>query len=160
MMRIWYKLSFPFILLMTIFSNQGIAQVADSTKTSKTSKKAIKKKEVDSDPIPKGGYPAFKRYLSKNIKYPPAAKEAKAKGVVYVRITIDEDGKMSEVEVIEDKVGYGCAEEAIRVLKNWPKKWKPAKVNGISVKKQLSFPIKFVDPAPEQTDKEDKIIIR
>jgi len=98
---------------------------------------------VDEWPEPPGGTEAFYAYLSKHIKMPKKAVVANAQGIIYINIVISKDGSITDVKVRKDPVGYGCAEEAIRVLKKMPR-WKPGKLKGVIVAVRYSVPIKFV----------------
>ena len=52
---------------------------------------------------------------------------------------VEKDGSLSEFKVVKD-LGYGSADEAIRVLKLSPK-WIPASENGKPVRVMYSLPI-------------------
>jgi TonB family protein len=69
---------------------------------------------------PKGGFVKFEEYVSKNISYPAAALENGVKGVVIVEFSVDKNGKLSDFKVVQS-LGYGCDEEAVRLLKEGPK---------------------------------------
>ena len=80
-------------------------------------------------------------YLSKNIHYPDAAREANIEGRVIVKFVVNEDGSISDVQVVRG-IGSGCDEEAKRVVMAMPK-WKPGKQNGKAVKVYFTQPISF-----------------
>jgi protein TonB len=96
---------------------------------------------VEDPPQFPGGEEELFKYLGKSIQYPPMAKDAGVSGVVYVTFVVNEDGSISDVEVLRG-IGAGCDKEAIRVVKNMPK-WKPGKQRGKSVKVQFNLPIRF-----------------
>lgn len=79
-----------------------------------------------------GGQLEWKRYLQKNLQYPPSAIEKGNESIVRVQFVVDTDGNISEVEALNDP-GDGLAEEAVRIIKKGPK-WKPAEQNGRKVK--------------------------
>lgn len=98
--------------------------------------------EIVEDPAtPKGGYEAFYAYVSKNMRYPRRAIEVAASGKVYVRFIIDKDGTITNTEVVRG-IGFGCDDEAIRVLAGAPK-WNPGKQRGRPVKQRMIIPITF-----------------
>lgn len=97
---------------------------------------------VEEMPAFPGGEEALFKYLGENIKYPPMAKDAGIKGIVYVTFVVKEDGSVKDVKVLRG-IGGGCDEEAIRVVKAMPK-WKPGKQRGKSVRVQYNLPIRFV----------------
>lgn len=80
-------------------------------------------------------------YLSKNIRYPEAAREANISGRVVVNFTVNEDGAITDIKVLRG-IGGGCDEEAKRVVAGMPK-WKPGKQNGRAVKVSYNLPISF-----------------
>lgn len=88
-----------------------------------------------------GGDNAFSAYLVKSIRYPQDAKSAAIRGKVYVTFIVEKDGSLSQVKVARG-IGYGCDEEAVRVIKASPK-WVPAKQKGRIVRQQFTVPIRF-----------------
>ena len=89
-----------------------------------------------------GGMEALYAYLGENIKFPARATEAQQSGTVRLRFVVNEDGSITNVEVVRG-AGYGMDEEATRVVKKMPN-WKPGKNNGKAVKSYFNLPIKFV----------------
>ncbi len=77
-----------------------------------------------------------------NIKYPESAKENGISGQVIVTFKIDKNGKMSDFHV-DNPLGYGLDEEAIRVLKLIPEEWLPALKDGKPVDSKFSFPVNY-----------------
>ncbi|HSQ43093.1 MAG TPA: energy transducer TonB [Fibrobacteraceae bacterium] len=73
--------------------------------------------------------------------YPEEARKAGVSGTVRCLLTIDENGMVSNVEILESPGNYGF-EEAIReAVTKW--RFKPAEVNGIPVRQKLEQPFKF-----------------
>ena len=75
-----------------------------------------------------GGLLAWRKYVEQNLHYPEAAYTKKTQGIVSVRMKVDEQGKITEVQAMNDP-GDGLAEEAVRVVKAGPS-WIAATVNG------------------------------
>ncbi|REJ80976.1 MAG: energy transducer TonB [Bacteroidetes bacterium] len=96
---------------------------------------------VEEMPTFPGGEDKLFEYLSKNIKYPPVARENGIQGRVYVTFVVDKDGKVKDAKVLRG-IGGGCDEEAIRVVKAMPQ-WKPGKQNGRNVQVQYNLPVSF-----------------
>lgn len=96
---------------------------------------------VENQPAPVGGYEAFYKYISKNIKYPDQARRMGVEGKVFVQFVVDKDGSITDVQVLKG-IGSGCDEEAIRVVKAAPK-WTPGKQRGRPVRVRMSVPIAF-----------------
>jgi len=78
--------------------------------------------------------------LQKKIKYPLQAKTLGVQGVVYVQAIINEEGIVDSSKLVK-KLGAGCDEEAIRVLKK--SKFKPGYDKGKPVKVRFTLPIFF-----------------
>jgi protein TonB len=94
---------------------------------------------VEQDPVPPGG--DLQSYFSKNIRYPQKAINADIEGKVFVTFVVTSSGDVDDVKLLKG-IGYGCDEEAIRVVKAMPK-WTPGKNGGREVKVRLNIPIVF-----------------
>ncbi|WP_118972697.1 energy transducer TonB [Taibaiella koreensis] len=88
-----------------------------------------------------GGDAALKRYLCLNLRYPNKAIDQKIQGEVVVSFLIDEQGHISDIAATKG-IGYGCDEEAIRVVKAMPK-WQAGRLNGKPVKMTYNLPVVF-----------------
>jgi TonB family protein len=62
-----------------------------------------------------GGSKAFREFIAENLRYPETALEAKVEGSVIVEYDILDNGTVSNPRVLKG-LGYGCDEEAIRVV--------------------------------------------
>jgi len=98
------------------------------------SKKFIKLPEYD------GGKEAFKKYIKANLVYPKEALDKRVEGTVYLSAVVNDNGDVLQVN-IEQGVGAGCDEEAIRLIENiqFPK----VKNRGVRVKTKKKFRINF-----------------
>jgi TonB family protein len=96
-----------------------------------------------------GGKEAFKNYIKSNLKYPEQARENNIEGTVLLSAEIDDNGDVLQVKV-EKSVGYGCNEEAIRLLENV--KFGKVKNRGRRVKTWKKFKIPFKLP-PQSSQK-------
>ncbi len=96
---------------------------------------------VDIQPEFPGGINEFKNFLVKNLKYPSAAQSAGVSGKVYLQFTVNQDGSLDNISAIKG-IGYGCDEEAIRVMKLMPA-WKPGRQSGRAVRVKFNVPIVF-----------------
>lgn len=70
-------------------------------------------------PGPKNGYAAYDKYVKKNLKYPKSAKKAGVKGTVILQFMIDDKGRPTNI-LISKSLGYGCDQEAIRLIRKGP----------------------------------------
>ncbi len=96
---------------------------------------------VDIQPEFPGGINGFKEFLTKNLKYPSAAQSAGVSGKVYLQFTVNQDGSLDNISAIKG-IGFGCDEEAIRVMKLMPA-WKPGRQSGRAVRVKFNVPIVF-----------------
>ncbi len=62
-----------------------------------------------------GGNKAMDQFIKENLLYPEEALKNKVVGIVAVEIDIDVFGKVSSAKV-KHGIGYGCDEEAIRLV--------------------------------------------
>ena len=88
-----------------------------------------------------GGVDKMAKYLSENISYPEEAKDKGISGRVFISFVIEKDGSVSNIELMR-KIGGGCDEEAVRVVKAMPK-WKPGLMKGKPVRVHYVLPINF-----------------
>lgn len=91
-------------------------------------------------PVPEGGLLAFYKFVEKNLKYPRKAVNAGIEGIVYIKFIVNEKGEPTQFEIVRG-IGFGCDEEAFRVLKMY--KWQPGKQRGHPVKVMMTMPIHF-----------------
>lgn len=88
-----------------------------------------------------GGEVALLKFLYKNINYPQIAKQNGIEGTVFVSFVVNEDGKISDVEILRD-IGGTCGDAAKTVIEQMPN-WQPGYQNGQAVKVRMKLPIKF-----------------
>lgn len=88
-----------------------------------------------------GGEDALAAFLSKNIKYPKQANEQGISGRVVINFVVGDGGEITDVKVARG-IGYGCDQEAMRVVKSMPP-WRAGKQNGKPVRVAYSLPITF-----------------
>ncbi len=87
---------------------------------------------------------AMMKYIIENLVYPKEALQNKIEGKVRTKFTISSSGEILNVHIVgKRKLGYGCEEEAIRVIKSMPKWKQPAKHDGVPVSVDYYIPIKF-----------------
>jgi TonB family protein len=95
-----------------------------------------------------GGENELRKFLALNLRYPNDAINNNIEGEVIVSFKIDADGKVSEVTSLKS-LGYGCDEEAIRVVNRMPN-WEPARKGGKKVAVMYNLPIVFELPKQKQ----------
>ncbi|MEZ7878305.1 MAG: energy transducer TonB [Flavobacteriales bacterium] len=82
------------------------------------------------------------RYVSKNTKYPPIAKDAGIQGTVFVYFVVGKDGKVKDVKVLRE-VDSRLDKEAKRVVESLPR-FDPGSQRGKNVSVQYTIPVKFI----------------
>jgi protein TonB len=88
-----------------------------------------------------GGRAAMVKFITKHFVYPASAARKEIEGKVHVYFEVDKLGKVSNVKIIKG-IDKECDEEALRLVKMFPD-WKPAKMNGRSVRQKIQIPITF-----------------
>lgn len=96
---------------------------------------------TDRNPEFPGGMKRLSEYISSHLQYPTVSQENGVMGNVRVSYVIDEEGNVTDVEVMESIDPY-LDEEAIRVISSMPK-WKPGIKDGKYVKMKTSTLVKF-----------------
>lgn len=88
-----------------------------------------------------GGMDAMYAYIRSNLMYPKRAMENQIQGKVLVSFVVMPDGSVQQAR-IERSIGYGCDEEALRVVEQMPV-WTAGIQNGNKVAVRLSLPLLF-----------------
>jgi periplasmic protein TonB len=96
---------------------------------------------VEQMPEYAGGNAALSKFLQKNLRYPNPAANAGVSGKVYVQFVVGQDGGISKVDILKG-LGFGCDEEAERVIKLMPR-WSAGKQSGRAVAVKFTLPISF-----------------
>ena|ERR1039457_1842945 len=79
-------------------------------------KKNKKPESFIQSPFYQGGNKAMTKFIYEELKYPPQAEKKNIEGIVVVKISIDMNGNVFNVEV-KKGIGFGCDEEAMRIVK-------------------------------------------
>lgn len=130
--------------LSTPASSSDVETEKEISRTQNLSKKSNNTKrapEVFSDPKLKRGQNHFDRYISRNLVIPELARTNNIVGDVTLRVHVNEFGEVTKIETIEG-LGYGCDEEAMRLVKEGPS-WLSANKNGVAVPSTVEVIIRF-----------------
>ena len=87
------------------------------------------------------GPAAMQKFINDNIRYPEEARLQKIEGTVVIKFVVTKEGKITKATVVRG-IGYGCDEEAIRVIQSMPD-WKPGKYKNKEVPVNFILPVKF-----------------
>ncbi len=93
-------------------------------------------------------------FLMQNIRYPEAAKTNKIGGRVVVKFIVDEEGKVTNAQVLESP-DKSLSESALAAVNKMPV-WIPGEKDGKKVKVYFTLPISFVPEMPTELDKKMK----
>ena len=80
------------------------------------------------------------RSIQEKIRYPERARSRGVEGSVIVKFVVDEQGRVVD-PVVERGLGFGCDEEALRVVREV--RFKPGRQRGRPVKVQQSLTFTF-----------------
>lgn len=102
------------------------------------------------DVMPKfnGGDPKteFPKWTYENLDYPEEANDARASGTAIVQFTVNPDGTLSDIYVL-DSPHYSITAEILRIFSESPV-WTPAYLDGEPTSIVYNFPITFRLPDP------------
>ena len=119
--------------------NNGVAGAGENSITTNEIYEAA---GVDVFPDFPGGMGAWAKYIQKNLRYPTMAQEEGVQGKVFLTFVVEKDGTITDVKVTKG-IGYGCDDEAIRVIKKSPR-WKPGMQNNLPVRVKYNMPISYM----------------
>lgn len=85
---------------------------------------------------------ALFRPLLYNLHYPADALKKHISGRVVIGFTVDTGGHMRDYRVVSP-LGYGCDEEALRVVKQIAEDWVPGRYKGSNVAVAMNIPVAF-----------------
>lgn len=98
--------------------------------------------ELDAIAEFEGGNKALYQFIKTRIRYPETARINGQDGTLYVKFVVDETGKVGNI-ILQNNLGYGLDEEAVRVVKLIPPFKKAAMAKGQPVKSYYQLPIRF-----------------
>lgn len=96
---------------------------------------------VEKMPEYPGGITEFYKYVAQNYQIPREFQEQGVGAILIVNFIVETDGSLTNITVTRD-LGFGTAEEAIRVLKK-SKKWNPGIQEEKPVRVNYKLPIRL-----------------
>lgn len=146
---------FPFLKNDSVSNNTVIRVIFDSDKQPQeekgqtgpedTVKEYVEEElfiEIDIHPQFPGGEDSLYNFIYSNLRYPQEAIDNGIEGRVFITFTVEKDGSITGIKLLRD-IGYGCGEEAMRIIRMMPK-WTPGKDHlGNIMGMQYNLPIKF-----------------
>jgi TonB family protein len=104
-----------------------------------------KKKSFLKLPRYTGDKKAFMEFVYSNLIYPEEALKNGIEGLIYTEYEVDHLGKISDIK-IKKSIGYGCDEEAIRLISLMV--YEPVRNRGLRIKSKMKTRILFKLPIP------------
>jgi TonB family protein len=86
---------------------------------------------------PANGERHYQKYLKQNLRIPEAARQANIEGIVVVEFDLDRTGTPVNLRVVQS-LGYGCDEEAIRLIRDGPK-WETSEAQVLIGRREIEF---------------------
>lgn len=86
---------------------------------------------------------SFSNWVNSRLVYPESSRKAGSEGMVRLRFIINQNGDLSDVEMVESSGDPALNAEAYRVVSSSPK-WEPGRVHGQPVKVVYTFPVIFM----------------
>lgn len=116
--------------------------ITDMSKSDEETEIILSIDPVETPPQFPGGEDSLYSFIYSNLRYPQEAIDNGIEGRVYITFVVEKDGSITGIKILRD-IGYGCGEEAVRVLKMMPK-WIPGKDHlGNIHRTQYNMPIRF-----------------
>jgi protein TonB len=95
----------------------------------------------DQPPLFIGGSPVLASYIAKLI-YPQSALDRHVEGLVIVTLQIDTLGRATDFRLTK-RVSLECDEAAMKVARNIPQTWVPARIGSRAVAAEYELPFNF-----------------
>jgi TonB family protein len=77
---------------------------------------------ASSEPV--GGFSRYKQYIRSQLRYPDSARVNQIEGRVVLTFFVEPDSQLTDLKITRS-LGYGCDQEALRLVREGPR-WNPA----------------------------------
>lgn len=94
--------------------------------------------DLEGKPEYPGGIKEFYSYINKSFHVPQLENDTELR--ILLSFVVERDGSMGQMKVLKETIS-GIGQEAMRVLKDCPTKWKPGVMNGQPVRANYILPI-------------------
>lgn len=129
------------LLFWAIYNQSATAQIIYPPENT-NGDRVVEMFDISKLPFFPGGESALMQFIRDSMQYPPLAKQYKAFGTVVLDFIVEHDGSFSNITVFKDFAGFGCADEAIRLLTIMPC-WGPGEANGYPIRTWYRLPFRF-----------------
>jgi TonB family protein len=97
---------------------------------------------VNEPPHFPGGIEVLQEWIQDSLKYPKRAVRKKLSGIVNVQFTVDRDGTLRDIVIVESSNPI-FNDEAMRLARKIPNRWIPGREDGKRVAMRFTLPINF-----------------
>jgi len=125
--------------LLLLLGAAAVYGQSSTTSQSTTNQKVYE--SVENEPAFPGGMAKFYTFIQLKLQNPEVASLVGINGKVRVSFVVGKDGVLKNIRAL-DTIGFGCEEEAVRVITASPR-WSPAMQNSIPVDVKFTVPITF-----------------
>ncbi|MFC3334303.1 energy transducer TonB [Flavobacterium palustre] len=142
MKKALFLVFFSFLVQINFAQNTNAENSSTITKSETVAPSSLGGKSISSEEMEPSKKTKLYQYIAYNYRMPDVSG---LKGKVVVDFVIDEKGDIGDFKIVDD-LGYGTAEELIRVLKRTQGKWKPTFKDGNPVKVKYTIPLSIDVP--------------
>jgi protein TonB len=128
-------------ILFVLFLISGLSSFAQDTVTNKPIQPQKRYTPLPLTPQFPGGRDSLAAFIKDHTHYPAKARKNHIHGMIEVDFLVTKDGEITKPHVLKS-LGYGCDEEALRVVKLMPK-WKPAMLGRETMEMDFHVDIPF-----------------
>lgn len=115
--------------------------LVDEATAADSKEQVINFRVVEKLPEFPGGWPAFMKWLTQNLRYPTAAQKLKIQGRVVVAFIVNKDGTISDLHIVQHAHSY-LDREAMRVMRLMPQ-WTAGEDHGEACRTMVAIPVVF-----------------
>ena len=90
-----------------------------------------------------GGTKAFSKWVTENLAYPDTPRKLGSEGTTRVKFTIEKDGSLSNISIVESSGDPLLDIEALRIVSSSPA-WTPGAFRGVPVRVSYTIPVVFI----------------
>lgn len=142
MKKALFLVFFSFFVQINFAQNINAENSSTITQSETVAPSSLGGKSISSEEMEPSKKTKLYQYIAYNYRMPDVPG---LKGKVMVDFVIDENGNLGDFKILDD-LGYGTAEELIRVLKRTQGKWKPTFKDGNPVKVKYTIPLSIDVP--------------
>ena len=161
-----YKIGMKKVMITAALAMMTMGAMAQTVDNDTTCYEPEQVYKAGTMPKFKSGMGSMVQYLYNNLRYPKEAEKEMVEAKVLTTFIVEKDGSLSNItpvnttlqffdakkkaeklgmteEELKQHFGKMFQEEAIRVLTEMPKKWKPGKIAGKPVRTKFEMPVHF-----------------